>query len=284
MLLSSVDKLLEIVMVTKIKQVDTQANTQAPHVKRAISGVAYPYFDHDTSIKVAEVIQNVGGGSCASDFLAAKLGYASIRSGTYLTRVAAARMFGYVSTSDGNFFVTERGRAIVSPVMPEDSVVAKVEGFLSVPLFSRVFDEFKGKQLPPDVGLGNLFLNTYKIVPDRVDSALRVFLSSAEQCGFFQSGRDRLIKPSVSQSHVKPPVTPETPATQELPLPADKPRGGGGGDGGAGGVDTAIIGLLRKLPAQGEGWTTAEQNRFLTAFTHTIQFLYPTADEIYKDN
>lgn len=266
-------------MVTTIKQVETQANTQVPHVKRAISGVAYPYFDHDSSIRVADVIQNVGGGNCASDFLAAKLGYTSIRSGTYLTRLAAARMFGYVSTSGGNFFVTERGRAIISPVMPEDSVSAKIDGFLDVPLFAKIFEDFKGKQLPHEVGLKNLFLNTYKIVPDRVDSAARVFFNSAEQCGFFESGRDRLIKPAVSQGKSTLPTTPEAPASSEVPLSVDKPRGGGSGDGGSGGVDTAIIGLLRKLPAQGESWTTAEQTRFLTAFTHTIQFLYPTNNE-----
>jgi hypothetical protein len=283
MLLSLVDKLLGIEMIKEVKVLNSAASQQQTYVKRNVSGIAYPYFDHDSSIKVAEVIQNVGGGSCASDFLAAQLGYASIKSGTYLTRMAAARMFGYISATDGSFFVTERGRAIVSPVMPEDSVIAKVEGFLSVPLFAKVFEDFKGKTLPPDVGLKNLFLNTYKIVPDRADSALRVFINSSEQCGFFKSGRDRLIKPATFQGHNKPQIPPDTPAQETLPV-VDKPRGGSGGDGGAGGVDTAIIGLLRKLPAQGEDWTTAEQARFLTAFTHTIQFLYPTTDEIKNDN
>ncbi|MGJ8620673.1 MAG: hypothetical protein ACSHWN_10095 [Methylophilaceae bacterium] len=258
-----------------LKSADDAPKTKASYVKRAISGVAYPYFDHDSSIKVAEVVHNVGGGNCATDFLAAQLGYSSIKSGTYLTRVAAARMFGYVSTNDGNFFVTELGRAIVSPVMPEDSANAKVAGFLNVPLFAKVFEDFKGKQLPPDTGLKNLFLNNYKIVPDRVDSALRVFINSSEQCGFFQSGRDRLIKPSVFQGNNKPPITPDAPVNQEPQTSVEKPRGGNSGDSGYGGVDTAIIGLLRKLPSQGEEWTNAEQTRFLTAFNHTIQFLYP---------
>ena len=259
----------------------TRVQAQEPKEKRvrAVSGISYPYFDHESSIRVADVIQNVGGGSCAPDFLAAKLEYKSIHSGTYLTRVAAARMFGYMTVSGGNFVVTERARQILSPVMPEDSINAKVDGFLAVPLFARVFEDFRGKQLPPEVGLKNLFLNTYKIVPDRVTSSLRVFLNSAEQCGFFQNGRDRLIKPTITNAAqpaslaVSPAIEPEPPQPTEKP-----PRGGGGGDGG-GGVDTAIIGLLRKLPAQGESWTATEQSRFLTAFTHTIQFLYPTGDD-----
>ncbi len=40
-------------------------------------------------------------------------------------------------------------------------------------------------------------------------------------------------------------------------------------------VDTAIIGLLRKLPDKGEQWTLSEQTRFLIAFADIIKFIYP---------
>src|SRR5689334_2557857 len=102
---------------TKIEEVKSPAH--AERRPRAVSAIGYPYFDHASSVKVAEVTQNVGGGRCAPDFLASKLGYKSVRSGTFLTRVAAARMFGYVTVSNGDFVVTERGQAILSPVMPE---------------------------------------------------------------------------------------------------------------------------------------------------------------------
>ena len=270
-----------------IKVLKTKAPEPDEKRTRAVSGVAYPYFDHEASIRVADIVQNVGGGSCAPDFLAAKLEYKSIASGTYLTRVAAARMFGYVTMSGGNFVVTERGRAILSPVMPEDSINGKAEGFLAVRLFSRVFDDFRGKSLPPEIGLKNLFLNNYKIVPDRVPSALRVFLNSADQCGFFDHGRDRLITPASNhQSHSTPQPTAavDAPSTQSEQVQSqDKPRGTGGGSGDGGGIHSALIGLLRELPKPGDAWSPTDQTDFIQAFTGLIKFIYPAKKAEAKD-
>src|SRR4051812_42433301 len=89
---------------------------------RSVSGTSYPYFDLDSAIEVADVVQNQGGGICSPDLLAARLDYASVRSGTYLTRVSAARQFGLITSSGGNFAVTERARTILAPVMPDDNV------------------------------------------------------------------------------------------------------------------------------------------------------------------
>lgn len=247
------------------------------------SGITSPYFDLAASIAVAEVIQHQGGGTSSPEQLAHWLGYKSTGSGTYLTRISAAvKHFALLDNSGENFVLTERAKTILSPVMPEDAIAAKVEAFLGVPLFAKVYEYCRGSALPPEVGLKNLFQHTYKVLPDRVPQAVRVFLNSAEQAGFFSTSGDRskLIKPNVTQAssiHSVPHHGHDN-APPKIDAPVEKPKTGGS-DGGAGGVDTAIIGLLRKLPAQGGTWTTAEQTRFLTAFTHTIQFLYPTIEE-----
>ena len=249
---------------------------------RIVSTTPYPYFDHASSIKVADVIQNRGGGTCASDFLASALEYKTVKSGTFLTRIAAARMFGYITTSGGNFVVTERARKILSPVMPEDSINAKVEAFLGVPLFAKTYERFHGSQLPHEPGLKNLFQNTFGIVPDRVPQAVRVFLNSAEQCGFFHGGKGRLIRPIVNAApaSVITDAEPQNQPPSEPPPVVEKPRSGGGGSGSdGGGVHTSLIGLLRSLPGPGESWTEKEQKRFLAAFTHTIEYLYPANSE-----
>lgn len=266
------------------KKVDK--NAKADDVRSAVgrSGITSPYFDLAASLAVAQLILQQGGGTSSPEQLVHWLGYKSTGSGTYATRISAAnKHFGLIDSSGNTFSLTERAKTILSPVMPEDAINAKVEAFLAVPLFAKVYEQYRGTSLPPEVGLKNLFLNTYKVLPDRVAVAVRVFLNSAEQAGFFSTSGDRskLIKPTVTHSvthqsvdHSRQdnnPLKIETPA-QEKPKTSST-------DGGAGGVDTAIIGLLRKLPAQGGTWTAAEQTRFLTAFTHTIQFLYPTEDE-----
>lgn len=248
---------------------------------RGVSGIASPYFDHDTSLKVADVLHNVGGGRCAPDFLAVKLGYTSIRSGTFLTRVAAARAFGYITTENGNFTVTERALHALSPVLPEDRINAKADAFMAIPLFARLYEDYKGRTIPPEIGLKNLFLNNYKILADRVPVAVRVFMNSAEQCGYFQAGRDRLIRPVAAAARPDPmanlPPAKVAASTAELhaQMGVGERRQGGGGGGDGGGIHSALVGLLRELPKPGASWTPEDQQDFISAFTGLIKFIYP---------
>lgn len=247
----------------------------SPKSSSGRSGISSPYFDLAASIAVAETIYKTGGGACSPEQLAPWLGYKSIGSGTYLTRVSAAnKHFGLVEISDDRIIITERARKILSPVLPEDAVNAKIDAFLGVPLFSRVFEQFRGNSLPPEVGLKNLFLNTYKILPDRVSQAVRVFLNSAEQAGFFSTtgDRSRLVKPNVKTSPDAPPST----AQNEQPSAPEKQKSGGGSSGdGPPGVHSAIVGLLRELPAPGTPWSGQKKQRFLDAFKATVDFIYP---------
>lgn len=244
----------------------------------ARSGVTSPYFDLASSIVVAEAIYKNGGGTCTSDQLIAWLGYKTTGSGTYLTRVSAAnKHFGLIEVSGDRIMVTERAKKILAPVMPEEAVNAKIEAFLSVQLFAKVFEHFRGNTLPPEGGLKNLFLNTYKILPDRVSQAVRVFLNSAEQAGFFSTtgDRTRLVKPSTNASTaVSAPVSSRQ---TEQATPPERPRGGG--DGPPPGVHSAIIGLLRELPLPGTQWSAQKKQRFLEAFKATVDFIYPDEEE-----
>lgn len=264
--------------------IKTVKETKDGDIRR--SGITSPYFDLGASLAVAQVIMTQGGGTSSPEQLAHWLGYKSTNSGTYMTRISAAsKHFGLVESTDSTFSVTERAKSILSPVMPEDAVSARVEAFLGVPLFAKAYEHFRGSQLPAEVGIKNLFLHQYKILPDRSAQAVRVFLNSAEQAGFFSTTGDRskLIKPTVTQIHARPITQPNSQDNDQSKVDTvtqEKNRSPVVvGDGGASGVDTAIIGLLRKLPSQGASWTVAEQTRFLTAFTHTVQFLYPTNDE-----
>lgn len=252
------------------------AKEASSEVSAARSGMNSPYFDLDASIKVAEIIHNKGGGAGTPDQLAAWLEYKSTRSGTYLTRVSAAnKHFGLIDTEGDRFIVTERAQKILAPVMPNDAVEAKADAFLAVPLFAKVYERFRGSQLPQEAGLKNLFENTFKVLPDRVPQAVRVFLSSAEQAGFFATtgDRSRLVRPAAANV---PPQAIVTKKDEQPPAP-EKPKGGGG-DGPTGGVHSAIIGLLRELPPPGTPWTSQKKQRFLDAFKATVDFIYPEED------
>lgn len=250
-----------------------QGSTVSDAVRSATTA---PYFDLVSSIKVADAVYSKGGGACTADQLAHWLDYASVRSGTYLTRVSAAnKHFGLIRQDGDRFVITERAEKILSPVMPEDAVSAKVDAFLSVPLFAKVYDQFRGSVLPPDIGLKNLFQNTYKVVPDRVPQAIRIFLNSAEQAGMLQvtGDRNRLVRPSLSAA-----TAPTSTKSDEAPPPPQERRNGGGGGDGPTGVHSAIIGLLREVPPPGSPWSKAKRDQFLLTFDNLIKLLYPAEE------
>lgn len=269
----------------KVVNPTNQSDSEQAAKPRAKSAIGYPYFDLESSIAVAKVIRERGGMSCEADQLAHWLDYKSTRSGTYLTRVAAAKQFGLISGNSDRFSVTDRALAIIAPVMPSDAARAKSDAFLAVGLFARVFNDFRGKMLPPAVGIANLFQNTYGIVPDRVPQAVRVFLSSAQQADYLAGSGDtqRLVPPATAATAAQPDEKPDASAPESLstttPAP-EKPKGGssGGGDGPTG-IHTAIIGLLRDLPPPGTVWPTKAKARFMAAFKANIDHIYPEEDE-----
>jgi len=248
------------------------------------SALMAPYFDLEASIEVARTIFNQGGGRCTNDQLVHWLKYSSVKSGAYVTRVSAAtsKYFGLINDNSKNFSLSARGKQIVAPVSEGDAASAKVSAFLSVPLFNKVFEEFRGKPLPAEQGIKNLFSN-YGVVKDRIPAAVRVFLNSAEQAGFFSTSgdRSRLIQPSVIGGPQDVPFKEDVRASEvgnEIVSKAEVPcvvQSYTSNDT----INPAILGLLQKLPADGAHWSKVEKARFLNAFTSSIEFLYPERDQ-----
>ncbi len=265
---------------------DSESPQESPKRLPKRSSVSYPYFDHDNSLEVARKIHEDAGGSCESDRLAALLGYKTTNSGTFQTRLSAAKQFGYVRADGPTLSVTDRAKQALHPVLPEDGNNAKSAAFLSVELFGQVYERFKGGTLPSKIGLKNLLEQTYGLGVDRLEPAVRVLMDSAQQTGFFHNGdQTRLIKPTnhsagarqpdlghASAHHVAPPAPAPAPAAEHRPTPAataDAPAG----------VHTAIVGLLRELPPPGATWSKRGKARFVKAFLATLDFVYPDDEE-----
>ena len=245
---------------------------------------SYPYYNIKSSLEVARVIHEKGGGSCTPDQLAAFLGYKSVKSGTYLTRTSAARQFGFIRSGNGEIVVTERAQKILSPVMPEDAVIAKSDAFLGVELFNTIYERFKGLTLPSEGGLKNLLTQNYSLTNDRVGPAIRVLYESADHAGFFEAVDDqsKLIKPQI-KSIDQPQKPAGPPELKDHSSERQKPKGTGGGGGEPPGIHSAIIGLLRELPASGTTWKKSKKDAFKTAFEATLDFIYPTDEDANEE-
>lgn len=258
------------------------------------SEMAFPYYSLDKSIEVPKLIHERAGGRCGRGQLAGLLGYSGVKNGGFLTRMSAAKMFGLIEENCDAITLTERAKKILSPVRPSDAEQAKLDAFLAVELFRKVFEDFDGHTLPAADGLSNLFLTQYKIVPNQVAPALRNLMDSADSAGLFRvtGNRSKLIRPIIRNDGAGAPPPPAS-----APAAADDDRqdddngsrgqrngirnGNGGGQFGPdlSGVHPALIGLIQNLPTVGAALGPKRRAALIDAFKHTINFIYPEEEE-----
>jgi hypothetical protein len=184
----------------------------------------------------------------------------SQKSSGYRTKLSAAKLFGLIEAGDGGLRLAELGKRIVDA---KQARAAKAEAFLRIPLYSRVYEEHKGSTVPPAAALEREFLS-FGVAPKQTSRARQVLERSAEQAGFYEVGRDRLVRPTIKDEGARD--KPEDDGRK-------KEGGGGGGDGYAG-LDPLIAGLLRRMPSAGEQWPIRERARWLQTLAMNLSFIH----------
>ena len=237
---------------------------------KSASAVAFPYVDLENVTAVARSIIN-NGSQLSRDQLAGALGQ-SPASGAFILKVSSARQFGIVDLRDGKFQLTDLGFSIVDKTETREKQ-ARVQAFLNVPLYRRIYEDFKGKQLPDRPhGLDNTLIN-FGVAPKLKSNARLAFEKSARYAGFFNVDPDRLIEPIIAGGISS--------------LSAEGLTVGGGPTGGGGGISTPrlgaldplIQGLLARLPPTGEAWSAEKRKKWLQTFEANLEMIYPTKPE-----
>lgn len=163
-----------------------------PGKGRSTSSISFPYSDITDGVRVAEGLLKGGGTPLTRDQLAAAMGQTP-GSGSFNTRVNTARIFGVMETNAGKYQLTELGFELVDPDRQREAMIT---AFLNVPLFKKVYEEFRGKRLPPRPhGLERAFV-TFGVAPKQTQKARLAFEKSARVAGFYPGGdEDRLVMP-----------------------------------------------------------------------------------------
>lgn len=160
--------------------------------RRVASAIQFPYSDMTDAINVAEGLLKGGGTALTRDQLAAAMDL-SPRGGGFATKIATAKIFGVIDTASGKYELTDIGFEIVDASRQAE---AKIKAFLNVPLYKRIYDEFRGKLLPPRPhGLERAIIN-FGVTEKNARAARQAFERSARIAGFYPSGNeDRLVIP-----------------------------------------------------------------------------------------
>jgi hypothetical protein len=230
------------------------------------SSIAFPYTDLDNAVETVRGVHAVGGTACDYEQLAAHLGLEA-KGGGYRLRVNGATTYGLANYQrGGRITLTDLGRKMTDP---QQERAARVEAFLTVPLFKRVYEEFKGSPLPPQAGLERA-IKGFGVGAKVADRARQVLLRSARQAGFFELAQDRLTPPPVRPGETPPP-------DQEDKKGKGSRGSGDGGDGGRG--HPLIDGLIQTLPKPNTPWSSQERFNWLNMANSIFKIIYQTQDE-----
>ena len=180
------------------------------------STIEFPYSDLDNAIDIVRGVHDVGGTTCEYDQLAAHMGLES-KGGGFRIRVTGAKTYGLlINERGGRITLIELGRQIIDPQYER---AAKAEAFLKVPLYAKVYENYKGSQLPPPAALERAIIG-YGVGSKVSKNARQVLMRSAQQSGYFDLSQDRLTAPPIRGN-----------ALPEQQRKDDNEKGGGGGNG-----------------------------------------------------
>lgn len=234
--------------------------------KRERSTIEFPYTGLEDALSVAKGIRDTTGTTpCQHEQLAAALGL-SMNSSGYRVRLSAARVFGVIESSAGGVKLTPLGQMIVDSARDRE---AKVRAFLNVELFKAIYDQHRGKQLPPPAALERE-MAALGVSEKQKERARQVFQRSAEIAGFFDMDRSRLIMP--------PGLGTDAPVAAEEKKEPDKGGNGEGPKPPSLGLHPFIEGLLKTLPAPESQWSLADRVKWLQAAGHIFDLIYSGGD------
>lgn len=243
--------------------------------KREQSTIGFPYHDLHAATEVARAVYNRSGlGSCDLDELAAEMG--QVISGTFRVKVSAARTFDLIDKDGrGAVKLSDLGRSIITD---DGAANAKVEAFMAVPLYAKLYDAYKGQKLPPMKALERE-MAALGVAAKQTDKARQAFERSARQAGFFDAGTDRLVRPRTeAPGGVKTPPPDRNDDRGNDRNDADqKPRHGGGGgrdEPPSGKHHPLIQGLLITLPEPGGAWAKSDREAWLKMASSIFDMIY----------
>jgi hypothetical protein len=172
--------------------VTINGETVKQRADRVPSTIQFPYSDVSDGIAVAEGLLKGGGLPLSRDQLGAAMGLVP-NTGSFNTKMSTARTFGVMDAVAGKYQLTDLGFEITDPARQREALI---KAFLHVELYRRVYEEFKGKRLPPRPhGLEHAFINM-GVSPKQAKNARLAFEKSARIAGFFPNGdEDRLVMP-----------------------------------------------------------------------------------------
>ena len=163
-----------------------QETPLTPSKRKPAISRPYPRRSLEDCVRIAQVIKDKNGGEpWAPSEVARAVGSKTGTSSSFYYWTAGARDFGLTEgTRDtATIALRDRGRQIVYAASPEAQAQAKREAFLTIDVFRRVVEHYKGSKLPEKQWLSNTLIQEFGLVPELHDEFIELFQANAKYVG-----------------------------------------------------------------------------------------------------
>lgn len=234
--------------------------------KRDRSSIAFPYADLAQAVELVRTADTRAGGQCEVTQLAAWMGMSS-KGGTFRSRYSAARIFGLIEPNQGSRVrITSLGQQVLNA---QEAPRAMAQAFLHVPLFRKIYDQQKGRPLPPPTALERMS-EDLGVAPKQVERARQTFIKSAQAARFIDQRTGNFVEPGFPEVGKPNSVNHDNSVNSSSQMYDDNSCD----DEPYFEIDPIINGLIRRLPASGGVWPPAERKLWLEILENTFRLVY----------
>jgi hypothetical protein len=180
----------------------------------------YPRVTLENAVRVVTAIKDKNAGNPWPPEEVAKALNVGAKTGPFWYLTAGARDYSLTegTSRSEKISLTGLGRKVVFPKSPEEAIVAKREAFLSVDVFRKVLEYYKGSALPEKEYLSNTLRTEFHLEPETHDEFVEVF---QKNCKYLGIGNKFDVGTKVV--HVSPSNSPTAPTYVSAGSEADGP-------------------------------------------------------------
>lgn len=152
---------------------------QTPPKDRVGYGVKVPYVSFEETIRITKETCRLGGFDGSLDVLSKVTGN-SPSSSSFGLKLKAVKGFGLLSLQGKSYSFSEIGKRVAQPESAQDEAQAIFEAFCTHGILGKVWENYKGKILPPLEYLANHFEKNHGIPAELKGSWAAYFVQAAK--------------------------------------------------------------------------------------------------------
>ncbi len=159
------------------------SNHENPSSRKRERSTRYPGSTLAESVDLCRFVESKGLDGLPATEIATALGYKSVKTNTFSSRLSAARQFGLLELKDEGYALTALARSILHPVDPADLPQLLRRALVEPPLYAELAARLDGRKVPEAAILANVLYHQHQIISTAKDAAAEVFLESARFAG-----------------------------------------------------------------------------------------------------